>query len=329
MVFLVAGFWYYQAKEKFICMAFFKLCPTCAECAKNGKCEQKKHDIGKSPSLLGKTFDLAIAYKQVPLRPNGHSAVFICVFDGVDRRSKFFQCVVLEFGGVRTVRRFLCLARSLWRLGTFGGFVLDKFLPRLYSGISACGEQNGRGNSYSPLQTCKLDLCKLASQMGWVVWWVLCVGRSFQLGSILSLGMQNGKKQSRIDELSASFWNAEFAKNKKTKKWSRNHCCSRDTRVLFVDNEGSKFCLLKAASARMFAEADLCTRIVRMPSHSNMADITRFETALVTAKVDCLNDAEKNITKNCCCDFLGWTTAAFQSHVIKKCILSSVGSMKQ
>ena len=67
--------------------------------------ESYKH--GTDPNTCGANlYDLASAYRQVALSPEGRQFACIRVFDPGGRRTKVFRCLVLPFGAVRSVHFF-------------------------------------------------------------------------------------------------------------------------------------------------------------------------------------------------------------------------------
>ena len=71
------------------------------------------------PTLNAKTWDLADAYKQVPLSDEAFEMdSYLVVFCPDTSGPKVFQQSVLPFGSVASVTSFLRIAHALWRLGT-------------------------------------------------------------------------------------------------------------------------------------------------------------------------------------------------------------------
>eukprot|EP00435_Cladocopium_sp_Y103_P018570 s3790_g4.t1 len=67
-----------------------------------------------SRSLLGKTFDLKSAYRQLGIHPSSLSFSYIVCFDPVARRPAIFQMLAVPFGGSRSVYSFLRIVRVIW-----------------------------------------------------------------------------------------------------------------------------------------------------------------------------------------------------------------------
>eukprot|EP00435_Cladocopium_sp_Y103_P006748 s5076_g2.t1 len=70
--------------------------------------------VAGSRSLLGKTFDLKSAYRQLGIHPSSLSFSYIVCFDPVARRPAIFQMLAVPFGGSRSVYSFLRIVRVIW-----------------------------------------------------------------------------------------------------------------------------------------------------------------------------------------------------------------------
>ena len=66
--------------------------------------------------LLGKSYDLKSAYKQLPLRPDMKDVAHFVVWDPHNERPQIFKTNRLPFGAVASVLHFLRCSRSLWFL---------------------------------------------------------------------------------------------------------------------------------------------------------------------------------------------------------------------
>ena len=64
--------------------------------------------------VLGKTFDLKSAYRQLGIHPNSLSCSYIVCFDPVAREPAVFQMLAVPFGGSRSVYSFLRVVRVIW-----------------------------------------------------------------------------------------------------------------------------------------------------------------------------------------------------------------------
>ena len=68
-------------------------------------------------SWLGRSLDLAKAYRQLAFKPSGRWAGVVSVFDPVARRAALFPSVAMLFGGTSAVYAFNRASRCLWFLG--------------------------------------------------------------------------------------------------------------------------------------------------------------------------------------------------------------------
>ena len=64
--------------------------------------------------VLGKTFDLKSAYRQLGIHPNSLACSYIACFDPVSRGPAVFQMLAVRFGGSRSVYSFLRIVRFVW-----------------------------------------------------------------------------------------------------------------------------------------------------------------------------------------------------------------------
>jgi len=70
------------------------------------------------PDLVAKTWDLADAYKQIPLSDQAFSQdAYLVVFCPATNKAEVFQQKVLPFGSVASVTAFLRVAHGIWKLG--------------------------------------------------------------------------------------------------------------------------------------------------------------------------------------------------------------------
>ena len=80
-----------------------------------------RHSEARSqhPELVAKTWDLADAYKQIPLSDQAFSQdAYLVVFCPNTNRAEVFQQKVLPFGSVASVTAFLRVAHGIWKLGS-------------------------------------------------------------------------------------------------------------------------------------------------------------------------------------------------------------------
>ena len=74
---------------------------------------------GRQLDLTAKAWDLADAYKQVPLSDRAFEMdSFLVVFSPLTKGPEIYQQKVLPFGSVASVTAFLRLALALWKVGT-------------------------------------------------------------------------------------------------------------------------------------------------------------------------------------------------------------------
>lgn len=98
--------------------------------------------LGRSESLVGKCWDLAAAYKQIPLSDTAYEMdSYIVVYNPVSKQPEIFQQAVLPFGSVASVTAFLRCAMGLWTIGSkllklAWSSYFDDFLSVTTSGLS-------------------------------------------------------------------------------------------------------------------------------------------------------------------------------------------------
>ena len=74
----------------------------------------------RSNRWLGKTFDLASAYRQMIVSETSAWAAYIAVYNPDTDRAEIYQMKALPFGATKSVYSFLRVAHSLWYLGAKG-----------------------------------------------------------------------------------------------------------------------------------------------------------------------------------------------------------------
>jgi hypothetical protein len=80
---------------------------------------RKSEDSQSSLQLAAKTWDLADAYKQIPLSDQAFEQdAYLAVFCPSTGRAEVFQQKVLPFGSVASVTAFLRVAHGIWKVGT-------------------------------------------------------------------------------------------------------------------------------------------------------------------------------------------------------------------
>lgn len=67
--------------------------------------------------VLGKTFDLKSAYRQLGIRESSLLYSYIACFDPIKRRPVIFQMLAVPFGATRAVYSFLRISHCLWWIG--------------------------------------------------------------------------------------------------------------------------------------------------------------------------------------------------------------------
>ena len=105
-------------------------------------CERRSKD----PTLVTRTFDLASAYRQVPLNQEGRKYSVIRVHKPGCKVNQLFRSRVLPFGSIRSVHSFLRLSRALWWVGTVGLKLMwtsfyDDFICMSCPQLARCAEQ--------------------------------------------------------------------------------------------------------------------------------------------------------------------------------------------
>eukprot|EP00435_Cladocopium_sp_Y103_P055104 s1350_g18.t1 len=67
--------------------------------------------------VLGRTYDLKSAYKQMAISPNSLSFAYVVVFNPASRKPEIFQLLAAPFGATRSVYSFLRVIHSVWFIG--------------------------------------------------------------------------------------------------------------------------------------------------------------------------------------------------------------------
>jgi ribonuclease HI len=79
---------------------------------------RKAAELSSKRDLSAKTWDLADAYKQIPLSDHAFSNdAFLAVYNPKTCKAEVFQQKVLPFGSVASVTAFLRVAHGLWKIG--------------------------------------------------------------------------------------------------------------------------------------------------------------------------------------------------------------------
>ena len=75
-------------------------------------------ELGTSVSLSAKTWDLADAYKQIPLSDHAFdNDGFLAVYNPTEKKAEIFQQKALPFGSVASVTALLRVAHGIWKVG--------------------------------------------------------------------------------------------------------------------------------------------------------------------------------------------------------------------
>ena len=68
-------------------------------------------------SLMGRSFDLKSAYKQLAIAQQSLSFAFVAVYNPKKKRAELFQLLAAPFGATRSVFSFLRLSNAIWYIG--------------------------------------------------------------------------------------------------------------------------------------------------------------------------------------------------------------------
>ena len=79
---------------------------------------------GEGCKLVGRTYDLRKAYRQLAVSAEHYRFAWIAVWSPVDNRTSLFRTKGLPFGGTASVASFLRVSRALKELGTRGGALM-------------------------------------------------------------------------------------------------------------------------------------------------------------------------------------------------------------
>lgn len=72
---------------------------------------------GSSSQLLGRSFDMKSAYKQLALSEDALWASYVAIFNPVVKKPELYHLLAAPFGATRSVYTFLRVAHSIWFLG--------------------------------------------------------------------------------------------------------------------------------------------------------------------------------------------------------------------
>ena len=79
---------------------------------------QSLQELGVASDIVGRSYDLKAAYRQLFIERSHRSFAYIAVYNPQTDRAEIFGGVALPFGSVQSVYSFLRVAHSLWFLGT-------------------------------------------------------------------------------------------------------------------------------------------------------------------------------------------------------------------
>ena len=63
--------------------------------------------------LLGRTYDMEAAYRQLPIRADERGKAIICIFDPESKKPRFFKMATMPFGAIASVHAFLRTAAAI------------------------------------------------------------------------------------------------------------------------------------------------------------------------------------------------------------------------
>ena len=70
-------------------------------------------------NLVAKCWDLASAYKQIPLSDSAYeSDSYIVIFNPITKKPEVYKQAVLPFGSIASVTAFLRCAMGIWHVGS-------------------------------------------------------------------------------------------------------------------------------------------------------------------------------------------------------------------
>ena len=73
--------------------------------------------VGKCSKLMGRSYDLKSAYKQLAIASGSLSFAYVAVYNPAKARPEVFQLLAAPFGATRSVFSFLRLSNALWYIG--------------------------------------------------------------------------------------------------------------------------------------------------------------------------------------------------------------------
>ena len=117
--------------------------------------EVLKHS--KGIALLGRSFDLKSAYKQLAIAKSSLSFAFVAVYNPRSGKAELFQLLAAPFGATRSVYSFLRISNAIWFIGVKALNIIWSCFFDDY--VSFCREEHVNSTSMS--------VCLLFKLLGW------------------------------------------------------------------------------------------------------------------------------------------------------------------
>ena len=117
--------------------------------------EVLKHS--KGIQLMGRSFDLKSAYKQLAISKASLSCAFVAVYNPRTGRAELFQLLAAPFGATRSVYSFLRVSNAIWYIGVKALNIIWSCFFDDY--VSFCREEHVNNTSMS--------VCLLFKLLGW------------------------------------------------------------------------------------------------------------------------------------------------------------------
>ena len=88
--------------------------------------------VSEGSKLMGRSFDLKSAYKQLAIAKESLSFAFVAVYNPERAKAEIFQLLAAPFGATRSVYSFLRLSNAIWYIGVKAlNLIWELFLRRL------------------------------------------------------------------------------------------------------------------------------------------------------------------------------------------------------
>lgn len=162
---------------------------------------------GQHKSLVGRSFDLKAAYRQLFIAEDHRKHAYISVYNPDSRRAEIFKGVALPFGSVQSVYNFLRISHAIWYLGATQlllpwTFFYDDFLCYSVSHLSAVTE-----NCVSLFfELIGWRIAREGSKAEGFSEYFKCLGVAFDLrdsmSSIVSVSNTDGRREEITSEIS-------------------------------------------------------------------------------------------------------------------------------